>query len=180
VSAGWVWHPWNCIAFFDIAACLADPSNLDSLDGNSPECNYNGILEEASACWIRPESLLITADSYGDQKEIEEHQPELLPNGYVIYGVVDRAVTGAAQLDRPAGTVMRVDDDHFVAFYDHPRLVRVNDGTVLHEWPELRTGNQLSGIMHHLDLPTLALDPGRGRFAVVQGDEIHAVSISLA
>lgn len=31
LSAGWVWHPWDALAVYDVAAVLADPTLLNTL-----------------------------------------------------------------------------------------------------------------------------------------------------
>ncbi len=73
---------------------------------------------------------------------------------------------------------MAVGPRHIVALHGHPRLIRLSDGEVLHEWTDLHGGVQLSSIMHHHDPPPpMALDPLRKRFAVSDGECIHVVSL---
>lgn len=71
---------------------------------------------------------------------------------------------------------MSLGETHAVAFAGHPRLIRLADGRVEHEWPHIDSG-QLSGAVvppDHKVVP-IALDPGHRRFAVAQEDGIHVI-----
>lgn len=97
--------------------------------------------------------------------------------GLAVYHTGVRNYVAAAAGERPLGTVMPVGTDHVVAFYQHPRLVEIASGAVVREWPDLPTGTQVSSILWGRELPALALDPARRRFAVAADNAIHVVEI---
>jgi len=62
--------------------------------------------------------------------------------------------------------------------HHHPRLLSTRDGSVVCEWPHLKTGQQTSSIIHHLDvIPVFAKHPRLPRFAVVDGEKITVVTV---
>ena len=62
--------------------------------------------------------------------------------------------------------------------HHHPRLLSTHDGSVLFEWPHLKTGQQTSSIIHHVDsIPVFAKHPTLPKFAVVDGEKITVVTV---
>ena len=182
LSAGWVWHPWNAVCWFDVAGCLEDPTSLDSVMKHSPQAFHVGLTEEASACWQTDDRLLISGGpDEEDPEEVAEFadRPRLRPNGIIAYDIPAQECVRAIVLDQPAGRMMPVGEDHVVTFFGHPRLVSLVDGQILEEWPELPTGRQTSSILRgeKEPPPPMALDPGHRRFAVFVADKIHVVSV---
>jgi hypothetical protein len=183
VSAGWVWHPWDAVVWFDLAAALADPTVLDRLDG-SPELSRNVCLaEESGAAWLDDRRLLVVGSGEAEDPEEaaatdREHPgPRLRPCGLAIYDLEVKNYVAAAPGVRPLGTVMPLGAHHLVAFHQHPRLVALATGEVLREWPDLSSGTQVSSILWNKPVPPLALDRERRRFAVADDEAIHVVEI---
>lgn len=162
LSAGWVWHPWDAVVFFDVARALEDPRHLgSSADGSLGDSDW----EDSSATWLTDEAAAVATS----------HAEALV----AVVDVRQGRLLSSTELERPAGTMMAVGDGHIVAMHGHPRLIRLADGEVLHEWSDLHGGEQLSSIMHHIDPPPpMALDPVRRRFAVFDGRCIHVVWLS--
>lgn len=182
LSAGWVWHPWDAVAFFNIEEALADARHLDRLDGSTPESCHVGLAEEGTACWKSEDQLLLggTREEEDPDEAAEAAEPRLHSRGIAVCDVGKRACTRAVQLAQPPGTMMPVGAEHVVAFYEHPRLIALASGRVVAEWPELDTGLQTSSILWHMDRPPpLALDPSSQRFAVAVGDQIHVVTVDV-
>ena len=181
LSAGWVWHPWDAVCFYDLAECFENPTNLDTISGHTAQAFHVGLVEEASACWQTDDRLLISGGS--DEEDPEEAMeqgdvPRLRPNGVIAYDIPSQTCVRSVELDQPAGRMMPVGEDHIVAFYDHPRLISLLDGKVTAEWPDIPTGPQTSSIVRgQPHPPPMALDSMRRRFAVFVGDEIHVVTV---
>lgn len=180
LSAGWVWSPWDAVVFFDVAEALRRPEHLDELDGCMPTSRHVGLAEESSACWQTDTTVIITG---GSEPEDPEEAAEataterLRPCGIAVHNISSDATLSSCVLDTPPGTVLPVDRTHVVAFYDHPRLIRLADGAVEHTWATIASGVQVSSILCRKVPPTLALDPHNARFAIVQADGIHVVAL---
>lgn len=181
LSAGWVWHPWDFVGWFDLDRALTEPDHLDTpqVVERSP---HVGLLQEASAAWQTDDLLLIgSSDEREDPDEVASlgDSPRLVSPGLAVVEVRRRAVVRSVSLVHPPGIMMPIGLDAVVTFYDHPRLYRLSDGHLLHEWPDLETGKLIGSIQHHLAAPpALAVDPRRMRFAVAQPDAIAVVDLS--
>lgn len=186
LSAGWVWHPLDAVVYFDVAFAFEHPSHLGSGESTAESCHVglaavgSAAWEVGSAAWQTDDRIILTGTEEPEEVAESWDELDLRPCGLAVYDISSRQTVSSAVLDRPAGTVMPVGPDHVIAFYQHPRLVRLADGKVLHEWPELATGEQASSIIHHIDKPPpLALDPTGRRFAVATTDCIRVVSLDL-
>lgn len=184
-SAGWVWHPWDAVVWFDIAAAVADPTLLDELDG-SPTSRNVSLAEECSAAWPSDDRILLggspEAEDPEEAAEIDrEHPgPRLRPNGLAVYDIPSRAFVRGIDLGYPPGTMMPVGMHHVVTFYGRPRLVSLATAKVVHEWSDIDSGEAISSIVHDRAYPPLALDPARARFAVASEQGIDVVAIDVA
>lgn len=180
LSAGWIWHPWEAVAFYDVHRALEDPLHLASAQGCDPDCPHVGMLTETSATW-QSDDRIILAGGQEDGSEDElaaQVQSGLRRHGIGVYDVPSSRMVSSITTDRPPGRLMAVGDEFVVAFYQSPRLVRLRDGHVVHEWTHWPTGEQQSCITLGLDrLPPIALDPRGGRFAVATADAIHVAMI---
>jgi len=183
LSAGWVWHPWDAVAIFDIEAALRDGRVLDKLDGSTPQSRHVGLAEEGTACWQSDTRILLGGTDEEEDPEEADEEPatRLQAKGIAVYDLAEKRCVSALRLDTVPGTLMPMSDTHVVTFYDHPRLVSLETGAVIEEWPDLATGHQLSSIIRALDpLPPLALDPAGRRFAVATDEEVVVVSLTIA
>lgn len=181
LSAGWVWHPWDAVVFFDVGKCLGDPRHLDRLNGTFDSRNV-GLAEESSACWLDDDRIVLGgSDEPEDPEEMAEagDRLRLRRRGLAVHNIREERFESSVVLDNPAGTMMAVGPDRVVTFYDHPRLLEVSTGALIEEWPELHTGHQASSIIWGLKepIPPLALDPRRKRFAVAGAAAITVVRL---
>jgi len=181
LSAGWVWHPFDAVVWFDIAAALENGSTLDRFAHHTTHSRHVGFVEESSACWQSETRILIGGGS--DEEDPEEAAqisgPRITANGAALYDIAADQFLASCSFGHPAGTMMPVGEAHVVTFFDHPRLYRIEGGVLEHEWPEIRSGNETSSIRGYTPkpLPPIALDPQGRRFAVANGSTIHAVVI---
>ena len=126
--------------------------------------------------------VILTADQEPEDPEMAaqadaETATRLRPCGLAVHDTSTNTVLSSWVLDEPAGTVMPVGETHAVAFYKHPRLIRLSDGAVEHTWPAISSGTELSSITWGRPVPPLALDPAKARFAIAQEHGIHVVSL---
>jgi hypothetical protein len=185
MSAGWVWHPWDAVIWFDIAAALADPTLLDALDG-SPLSRNVSLAEECSAAWLGDDRIVIGGSSEAEDPEEaaetdREHPgPRLRPNGLAVYDIPSRACVHSVDLGYSPGTMMPAGAHHVLTFFRVPRLVSLATGKIVHEWTDIDSGEDVSSIVHHhRPSPPIALDPTRARFAVASKQGIDVVRIDV-
>jgi hypothetical protein len=163
LSTGWIWHPFDTIEVFDINAALADSTTLDQ--EWKRDLSAAGVDEIHSATFSDPDLIIFAGDT-------RDKNPRL-----GVFSISENKVLTSAPLDSPAGTLMAL-GDIAVSFYEHPKILDVATGTVLHRWSDLRSGVQNSSIIHHLDkVPHLALDPLNRRFAVANSESITVIQI---
>jgi hypothetical protein len=182
LSAGWVWTPVDVVAYWDIAEALRHPDHLNRTDWCPPHSFVFGLAEIASACWQTDTNVILTACKEPEEPEFAEEadtetERRLRPCGIAVHDTSTGKMLFSCVLEEPAGTVMPVGETHVVAFFNHPRLIRLADGAVEHAWPAISSGTQLSSICCPDPLPPLSLDPANSRFAVAQEDGIHVISL---
>ncbi|RME26339.1 MAG: hypothetical protein D6798_06925 [Deltaproteobacteria bacterium] len=181
LSAGWVWHPWDFVGWTDLRRVREEPTVLDRLQV-TPGAFHVGLAEQASATWLSDDLLLVgSSDELEDPDEAAEagDSLRLMSPGLAVVDVRRAAVVQSVPLPYPPGAMMPVGPDRVVTFYGHPRLVRLRDGHLLHEWPDLDTGRLTGSIQHHLSPPPpMAIDPRGRRFAVASSDSVAVVDLS--
>ena len=179
LSAGWVWHPWDAVSFYDIAEALRDPAHLDSLVNSAPHSRNVSLAEESSACWQTSERVLLggSAEEEDPNDDPEITEPRLHTRGIAVYDVVAKTYVRSAILTEPPGTMMPIGESHAVCFYKWPRLVSLADGQVVMGWEDLACGDQVSSISRRDRFPALAIDVEHRRFAVADADQITVVQI---
>ena len=178
LSAGWVWHPWDAVVWYDVAHALADGGHLDGLEGSTASSRNVGLAEEGSAAWLDDDRILLggTAECEDPEEATDAPEPRLRPCGLAVWDVPEKRWTSSVVLPDPPGVLMPVGDGRVVTFFRHPRLVEIATGRVVDEWPDLPTGTQASAIRPNM--PIVALDrPGR-RFAVVRDDRIVVIALA--
>jgi hypothetical protein len=182
LSAGWMWHPLSLVVCFDVAQALTDPRHLD--DRHYLSSSFNpGLAEESSACWLDDDCIAVAASAESEQDSVERDTgPRLCPHGLAVYNVITRTCLRAFQLEEPAGTILALGKRYVLSLYQHPKLVDLSAGKVVHVWTELRSGLQDGSIMFQLEgdarPPPMAFDPARNRFAIVNSDTVTVIEFN--
>ena len=182
LSAGWAWHPWDAVIYFDVERALQDATHLDGLM-TSESGLHVGLAEESSACWLSDDQVAVASstEEADDPEAIAELGDKVwLPACSIgVFDVPSRRYLRSHKLSAPAGTIMRLDETHVISFYEYPKLISLTTGEVVTEWRQLKTGVQTSSICLGLDepVPPIAFDPDRRRFAVADGERIHVVTV---
>lgn len=173
LNSGWLWHPVDNVNLYEIDAVLKDPRLLDD-EGLLP---VEMISSEVSSAAFLSDDQLVLATS-GEDMDDEADDSTLRPNTLAVYDIAQQHFVSKIPCDKPVGTILPISPHLIVGFYEHPRLIDLKTGGVLHEWSELNTGTQTSSIFHHIEsIPPMALDPAHARFAVADKSTIHVVQI---
>ena len=171
LSAGWIWHPFDTVALFDIQSVLARPTTLDLVTCPGLD-DWN---EVNSAAFVDDETLLISANSlkvtYGDGEGHEKACIRML-------SLADGKTLHQFNFDLAAGVMMPLGGEHVATFYQHPKVFHIPTGELIASWPEIYSGSDTSSIVHHLQKsPAMAFDRKHNRFAVASGQEIVVISV---
>ncbi|MBO0754450.1 MAG: hypothetical protein J2P54_01200 [Bradyrhizobiaceae bacterium] len=186
LSAGWAWHPWGIVEFFDVARALVDPRHLDRGDRVSPYSGYVCLAEEGSACWLDDDRIAVGAsDEPEDQSLVTEvahefgDEARLRSCGLAEYDLASGQCLRTFQLPEQAGTILAVGRHHVLSLYRHPKLIDLSSAQVLHVWTELASGLQSSsitwGLKDDAKPPPMCFDPVSGRFAIADHNRITVI-----
>ncbi len=100
LSAGWLWHPFDGVAWFDIAQALVDPCHLDGFH-HLPSSSNPGLAEESSACWLDDDCIVVAASAEPEQNSVVgDAGPRLRPRGLAVCDVTKRTCLQTSQLEQ--------------------------------------------------------------------------------
>jgi hypothetical protein len=159
---GWVWHPLSIVAVYDLARALREPEHLSS-SGIALDLGdaFDGEVDAATFSGDR----LVVCSSENPMLSIVD-----LPSGTHLLGL---------QLSESLGTrLMAWDDSHVVALDDHPRLVSLTDGRIVHRWddlgPEPRACPSVN--LERPEAPHVAINAQGPRFAIADDHRVVIIS----
>ena len=164
LSAGWIWHPLDLVHLFSIHDAL---EHADHLDKPIP-MNLPDELFAVNAAAFQSNDTLLLAGNAEDSDS---------PTYVAEYRLKEGAIARKSVLHSVPGTIMPVGRDHFIGFYEHPKLFDIASGNVTQSWPELNSGKQKSSIVWQEVPPPLALDAANKRFAVADANGITVIQL---
>jgi hypothetical protein len=142
-SAGWHWHPFDAIYVYDIAAALADPIHLDGVGlGIAPDA----WADECNACFM-PNNQLVVAVNGMETNNADMEVADGLPAEIQTYDLERREKLPSVQTLERFGASMPVGNHHLLALYGHPRLIDLQQGSVVQRWPHIKSGMQPGSLL---------------------------------
>jgi hypothetical protein len=95
----------------------------------------------------------------------------------LVSGLVERRWESKVDLNEPTGAFMPW-KDWIVSFYDHPKLIELGTGQIVHRWDKVHSGKQVGPIdIGDPPPPPMAIDWHRGRFAVADSTQVRVVTL---
>lgn len=169
LSAGWIWQPLDSVLIYDI-------SNLSTPQAHGPvwesETNDTEIFEINEAVFMDDNLLLISGAE--DQENLDGNREVV-----VVYDLQSKKVVSRVLVERPTGTLMPVDKNHAVSFFDTPKLMHLSTGKILHEWNDIPVSTPNSSIKTPLKkLSIIAIDREKKRFAIVTDQAIEVIALA--
>lgn len=168
LDAGWFWHPWCGACVFEVET-----------DGNSllfsKRTAFASVNEIDSAAFSGNSRVVVSsaANYYGEEPE----PGSLGPKELGVWSLLERRWESKADLAEPTGMIMPW-KEWIVSFYDHPKLIEIATGKIVHRWDHLHSGKQIGPIdLGDPPPPPIALDPRQGRFAVANSARVVIVTL---
>jgi hypothetical protein len=172
LSKGWVWHPVDCLAVFDIEACIENPLLLDT-----SKLNPATDSDICSASFITNDLVLI--GSPNDTEPFDHEPSDKLRNGQMAtWNITTNEVSGIVTPNITLGGHLYVIDKSFAwELYGYPKIINYRTGQVVDEIKDIQTGHQISSIIHHLqDLPVIAFNRQTKQVAIVKDHKIEILT----
>lgn len=171
-SAGWMWHPVDDVALYGIEAALADGSTLDTVSRDLDVLTDRGN----AAGFDRRSRLLVATDmtGFGDEAAGKSDGPRLLR---FAPGVDPAPDVRAIELD---SVFMAVGDNHLLLLGGMPRLLAIDTGQIVAEWPGIPTIIPSSAVQSERDDYTAyACDVENARIAIAHDEGITVIAFDI-
>lgn len=152
------------VEVFDVERALAEPEVLD----RAWQLRLEGVGGEVHpAAFGGPDTFVFAGDA-------EEEQSPVVG----VYSLAGGRPVSLSPVAEQIGTLTPL-GDYAVGFFEHPKLVELKTGRIVHRRDEIPSGRQNSSIIwhHELGAPPMALDPARGRFAVAGPEAITVIRV---
>ncbi len=173
IDAGWFWHPWCGAVVFEIAQ--AGDGTLWFTKNTAFSTAFSARNEIDSVAFLRNTHLVVS--SVSDYLGEEPEPGSLCPKQLGIWSLADRTWESKADLGEPVGMMMPW-KERVVSFYDHPKLIQLATGKIVHRWDKIYSGKQLGPIeLGDPPPPPIAIDPLQGRFAVASSKTVTLISL---
>ena len=176
LSNGWYWHPHETAELFELQKCVEDAHALDrkhSLPPGTPMVQSAMFLEDDRLMLLCDEQWL---DREGNEVKLKSDSTPI--KTVAIWEIGSKAFDSVSHFSFELGTLMPLDSQYCVAFFEHPKLIHLESGNVVQEWPEIKSGKQTSCICGPDSTLPIAKDPIGRRFAVWSDESIHVVQFS--
>jgi hypothetical protein len=124
LSAGWCWHPWGCLAVYDLHRAMSQPAVLDGL---GDVFDLRGLVqaEVSGACFIDDDVVVSTSPEPNDPEDADD----LAPNMLARWSVTTRTFTWRRHLDQTAGDLVPM-AGAILALHHCPSLYDATNGAL--------------------------------------------------
>lgn len=171
-SAGWVWHPFEMVAIYEVEKSL---SNCEHLDESSFFGSIDG--EVSSVCFL-PNSNLVVATSEETLNDGEVDEVTVDKNQLAVFDLNSEKLLSKVDLKEPVGTLVPINTKHVLGLYKYPKIFSLESGEIIKSWEQINTGLQNGSIIHHQEMPPpFAYDSKNGRFVVAADKKIIVVNL---
>jgi hypothetical protein len=173
IDAGWFWHPWCGAAVFELAE--ADDGTLRFTKNTAFAAAFSEQNEIDSVAFLGNTHLVVSSVSDDPGAEPEPGGP--VPKELGIWSLAEQRWESKVSLSEPAGALLPW-KEWVVSFYDHPKLIELATGKVVHRWDKIYSGKQRGPIELGDPLPPpIAIDALAGRFAIAGSRTVTLVSL---
>lgn len=168
LTKGWAWHPWDIVAAFDLAACLANPLLLDDISLRP------AIGTEACTAGFVTDELVVLGTS-GEEAMDEDLEAALPPNCIALWNISTNELSKPVRVAGEFGNLFPLSEKLAWDFYKHPKLLDLTTGMVVASLPELESGEQRSAIIRG-NAPAIVFDRTTGCIAFTVDNKLEVLS----
>jgi len=177
LSAGWLWHPVGVAYVYETEGLLRERRSPAKRNSLSPEVN----TEVGAAGFDGNDDVLVATLEDSELFDDDKDSKGLGLSQLGRWSLVERRWVTRAPLSGPAGLLMPM-GEFAVTFYDHPKLLEVATGKVLHEWSDIHSGKQKTSygtkpLVGEDRTPPIASDPAGRRFGIADARGVTAVHL---
>lgn len=173
IDAGWFWHPWCGAVVFEIEQ--GEDGSLRFAKAMPSPSRFSAQDQIDSIAFMENTHLVVS--SAPDYSGEEPRPGSLLPKQLGVWSLAARKWESAVELSEPTGMLMPW-KEWVVSFYNHPKLIELATGKIVHQWEKIYSGKQVGPIeLGDPPPPPIALDPLNGRFAVGDSKTVTLVSL---
>jgi hypothetical protein len=171
LSKGWAWHPIDFVELFNIEECILNPLLLDK------RCSPDVNAEICAASFINNDLVLIGAANDADCFDDDLFE-ELINGQIAIWNIktntVSKPITSEFKI---GGQLIAIDETFAWDLFGFPKIVNFRTGVVIDKAEDIKSGEQISAIIHHLDyLPKMALNKKTKQIAIQNDNKIEFLS----
>lgn len=175
LNTGWVWHPYDIIALYNIQDGIKDNLIFDRPKAHFP------IHAEACSAEFLSDDLLVVSSNPDDPLSEEELSDtlNLYPGQIGLFSITQHRFLKKVTIDFKPGTLIPINEDLILDLYEHPKLVDLNSGEIKQRFEDINSGEQSSSIIHHIPpVPPVAVSQDRKSIAFGQGEKIELLEFS--
>lgn len=176
LACGWLWHPFDTATVWPIADALMDGRTLDPLRSLYPTTH----AEINSASFVDTDRVIIS--SHPNAVAFRQREESSFGPGHVgVFNLKTNSFESVTKIAQSTGDMMWIGDGRVVCFYETPSVIDLATGDIVESWPDIFSGKRDGNIIHSVgELPPLAIDPIRKRFAVASHDRITVIDFGSA
>jgi len=168
MSKGWVWHPLDEIAVFDIRECFRNPFLLDS-----PQFYPNVGVGICTASFINDHKVVIgSSDEVFDDDKIEK----LPANQICIWDIKTDRLSKPIKIKEDFGNLFAISANYVWDLFGFPKIIDINTGEIIEQNKEINSGKQRSSIISAAgDFPSIIFDVRTKQIAIKTNEKIEVL-----
>ena len=170
ISAGWFWHPLG-------GAWLCPVTGIIKGESSANEVNFSFGAEIDSAQFLGNEHVVVASTD-----NIIDEETECLPHRLGRLQLGNWSISrsqweSVVPLAEPAGIIMPW-REWAVSFHEHPKVIELRTGRILHRWESIYSGRQIGSIdLGDPPPPPIAMNPQVGKFAIATKKEVVIITL---
>jgi hypothetical protein len=172
ISKGWVWHPLDVVAWYDLHACLHNPLLLDRVDNirlkQHPEDKdvdkeYGYDYEFSTASFVTDQLLIAVATNENTK--------------IMCWDMDTKKVVNKIEVSQQLGNLLAIDEDWAWDLFQHPKLINLQTGELTWQDKDIFSGAQNSSIIGNTDLPAIAWNSTTQKLAIAGEQKVDVLTV---